>query len=173
MNNSDRIISACKAIRGVTFANVDTLTEVKLSGGKSNPHLGKVFKLSKGIPVILAKTPNEQGSPAYEMAVNRRLKEEGKEASFVSQGLAAHYEPVEFPVIRHIDKGTMYLMATYTGKAREVSYLLDGQPIAKEDIIGYPKPSAKTGQGGLENQVQIRTPKLESIVELRALKEVF
>jgi hypothetical protein len=169
--NEAAILAVVQKVAGVSMASMDTMTEVKLEGGKKNPMLGRVYKLSKGIPVMVCRS-NEGGSVAYEKAVNRGLEKEGKPATFTSQGLANWLEVVSFPVLQHKDNGQKYLQLIYKGDPRETSYLLDGQPIAKEDIIGFPRARATTGQGGLEDQVQVRTPKLDSILELRIKGEV-
>jgi hypothetical protein len=169
--NEAAILAVVQKVVGVSMASMDTLTEVKLDGGKKNPMIGRVYKLSKSIPVMVCRS-NESGSVAYEKAVNRGLEKEGKPATFTSQGLPHWMGVVSFPLLQHKENGTKYLQLIYKGVPRETTYLLDGQPIAKEDIIGFPRPRATTGQGGLEDQVQVRTPKLDSILELRIKGEV-
>jgi hypothetical protein len=40
-----------EAISGNTFVSMDCVTEPKLSGGRSNPHQGRVAKRNKGLRV--------------------------------------------------------------------------------------------------------------------------
>ena len=66
-------------INGITFVGFDTLTVPKLKGGKGNPHQGRITKLATGFIGMIA---SNKVSSAYEIMVNRRLLEEGKEADF-------------------------------------------------------------------------------------------
>lgn len=56
----------------------------------------------------------------------------------------------------------------YKTKNGSVSYLLDGQPIAKEDIEGLPTSKNNGKQGGLSDSMKVivRSPKLESITRI-------
>ena len=55
------------------------LTEVKLTGGKSNPMQGKVQKLHTGFVAMLF---SNKLSSAYGKMVNRRLEQDDKEPNF-------------------------------------------------------------------------------------------
>ena len=62
-------------VNGSTFISIDTITDVKLTGGKKNPFQGRVTKRTTGSTVMVFqnKTTN-----AYENMVKRRLEQEGK-----------------------------------------------------------------------------------------------
>lgn len=171
--NVEQVLAVVESVKGVSMASIDTCTEVKLTGGKKNPMLGRVFKVSKGIPVMVCRS-SADGSVAYQNKVNRHLAKEGKEADFESAGLASWLEVVSFPLIQHKTNGTQYLQLIYTGTSQDTVYMLDGQPIAKADIIGFPATKTEGHQGGLsdEGKVYVRTPKLDSILEMRVKGEV-
>lgn len=59
-------------------------------------------------------------------------------------------------------------VVAYNTPNGNVAYLLDGQPIAKEDIVGLPSKSSEGKQGGLDDKkkVIVRTPKLASITRI-------
>lgn len=79
------------------------------------------------------------------------------------------------PFIEHTKAGDVhpsYYLDTIFLRAGKVEYFLDGNPIAEEDIEGLEKPAAREGdhiQGGLkaENQVQVRSLALDSILAIR------
>lgn len=79
------------------------------------------------------------------------------------------------PFIEHVKAGEVhpsYYLDTIFLRAGQVEYLLDGNPIAEEDIEGLVKTEAKEGdniQGGLkaENQVIVRSLALDSIRAIR------
>lgn len=75
------------------------------------------------------------------------------------------------PIIEHTpakrNNKEFYLEVIFM-KAGKSLYYLDGQPIAEDLIIGLEKPTPNpNAQGGLENQVIIRTYNLASISKIR------
>jgi len=56
-----------------------------------------------------------------------------------------------------------------------VSYLLNGQPIAKEDIQGLKASSSNGKQGGLSDEMKVivRSPKMQSITRLTMNGETY
>lgn len=152
-------------LEGATFAGIDTVTEVKLLGGKKNPQQGRITKQVTGSRVMLF---TNKGGSAYDNMVRRRLEQEGKDPeSFQLSPRAWGERVVGTPYVTH--KGARYLEAVFLG-AGEVQYLQDGQPISAHDIEGLPSKQ-EAEQGGLERKVVIRTYKLESITGLRAYGE--
>lgn len=75
----DDVIEVLERIRGVTFASMDTVTQVKLLGGKKNPMRDRVTKHSSRHRVMLF---TNQRSNGYENMVRRRLEREGLPSDF-------------------------------------------------------------------------------------------
>ena len=153
---------ALSRLSGGTFVGMDTLTEVKLKGGRKNPMQGRVTKRMTGAQVMCFS--NQNGS-AYEALVRRRLEQEGKSPDDFQLGPRAWGTRIAgTPFVEH--KMKHYLEVIFL-RAGSVEFLLDGQPIAREEIEGLDEGSAGE-QGGLENKVIVRTFALEGITALRA-----
>lgn len=155
-------------VSGASFIGLDTLTEVKLTGGKSNPFQGRVTKRSTGHRVIVFQNKN---SNAYENMVERRLVAEGKDpASFELQPRKWGTRIPETPFIEH--NGQLYLEVIFLG-AGNSEILVDGKPY-KGDIPGFPQERDNAdSQGGLDNKVIIRTYKCDSVKVVRVDKQEF
>ena len=154
-------------INGATFIGVDTLTEVKLTGGKKNEFQGRVTKASVGNSVMVFTNKNSNG---YKNMIQKRLIAEGKDPEDFQLSERKWGVRVEnTPFIKHNDE--LYLEVIFL-KAGESTLLVDGLPF-KGEIPGLPEAKEPTGQGGLENQVIIRTFKASSIVRIRADKQEF
>lgn len=158
-------ILTSQEINGASFISIDSETVVQLRGGKTNPHKGRVTKRVTGSNVMIFqnKTTN-----AYENMVHRRLKQEGKDpASFELSPRAWGTRLEGCPFVQH--KEELYLEVIFL-KAGTTEYFLDGQPIAKSEIIGL-EDHAEGEQGGLDNKVIIRTYKCDSIRSITVNKE--
>jgi hypothetical protein len=155
--------AAFDTLAGGTFVGMDTETVVALTGGKKNPQQGRVTKVMTGATVMCFSNTN--GS-AYDAMVKRRLAAEGKDPASFELGPRAWGERIAgTPFVQH--KGAHYLEVIFM-RAGEVQYMLDGKPVDEAAIEGLPQKRDSTGQGGLENQVAIRTFGLDSIIALRA-----
>ena len=153
--------AAMATVSGTDFVGIDTITTPVLKGGKSNPMQGRVEKHMTGASVMVFQNKNSSG---YANMVERRLLAEGKDpASFELSPRAWGERVAGLPSVEH--KGAEYLEVIFL-KAGQVSYTLDGQPIAQGDIIGL-KDAAESTQGGLEAKVIIRTFKADSIKTIR------
>lgn len=153
-------------LSGNTFISMDCTTEPKLSGGKSNPHQGRVVKKTLGLRVQVF---TNQTKNAYEAMVNRRRAAEGNAEPFKVAPLQWGTHIPGSPLIEH--KGALYLQVV-CHDAGESHYLLDGEVTPKEAIIGLPKPQG-SGRQELadENQVVVRTFKLDSLSAMRMFGE--
>lgn len=153
------------SIKGTTFAGMDTITDVKLKGGKKNPMQGRVTKHCTGHQVLLF-TDME----AYTKRVNRRLEAEGKPATFTAAARAWGTRIDNSPLIEH--NGKFYLQVDFQ-RSGTVQYFLDNKPIDKADIEGLDEKEQTSGRQGLEdeNAVVIRTFALDSIREIRMMGE--
>ncbi len=97
--------------------------------------------------------------------VKRRLKKEGKDPGDFQ--LSARAWGTRIPNTAFVEhKGQFYVEVIFI-KAGAVMYELDGVECDIDTIEGAPEDREPTGQGGLVNQVIIRTLKCESITRIR------
>lgn len=167
------LFTAARFVNGAAFAGIDTLTEVKLTGGRRNPHQGRITKVMTDGSVILFQNKNING---YDSMVRRRLAAEGIDpASFTLSNRVWGKRLDNLPIVEHFKDGkNNYYLETIFLHPGKNTYLLDGQPINEADIIGLPVQKINpASQGGLSNQVIVRTFQCESITELRINKQVF
>lgn len=162
------LLNAVKNISGGTFIGIDTLTDVKLTGGRKNPQQGRVKKRMTGA-TVMAFT-HEKGN-AYEAMVHRRLEAEGiSPKEFKVSERAWGTRLPNLPVVVHNKDGQdIYYLEVIFLRPGTVVYELDGVVVPAADIQGLP-PARQVGadaQGGLENTVIVRDFRAESIVELR------
>lgn len=162
------LLNAIQNISGGSFIGLDTLTNVKLTGGRKNPMQDRVQKRMTGA-TVMAFT-HEKGN-AYEAMVHRRLEAEGiSPTEFKVHERKWGTRLPNLPVVVHNKDGVdNYYLEVIFLRPGQVEYLLDGQPVAKADIVGLPaeREVGPDAQGGLENQVIIRDFKVDSITELR------
>lgn len=135
-------------VNGATFISIDTVTPVKLTGGKANPLQGRVTKQVNGSSVMVFSNQKTNG---YEAMVNRRLVAEGKGSFEVGPRQWGTRVPNK-PFVEH--NGQSYLEVIFL-KPGDTQYLVDGQPFDGA-IDGLPVATSGE-QGGLDNKVFIRT----------------
>lgn len=176
--NYEKLNEIVMSTKGSTFAGLDTVTNVSLTGGKKNPMQGRVTKKTTGSNVMLFA--NITGS-AYENMVKRRMVAEGKDPeTFELKPRAWGTRIGNSPFIEHKDKKYLECFFISGGKTE---YFLDGEPIAKEDIEGLKEPKEKEVENNktetksfsnndLENKVVIRTYSLDSIERITIKNEV-
>lgn len=167
-NKMDAAIVAFRDL-GQETMTLTTVTKVALKGGKKNPHLGRIFKMSAKM-VVKPFGPGEAAN--YESEVNKRLAAEGKEANFKA-GKLPWGELVEgTPYIEH--KGEFYLRTIAVSKPQRTEFYekLDDGTYALIDIAsvsGFDEPSVKKEdtpdpQGGVTEQVMVRSININNIV---------
>jgi hypothetical protein len=160
--NYATVSNALIALSGGVFVGIDTETKVTLKGGKKNPLQGRVTKRTSNATVMCF---SNAGGSAYDNMVKRRLTAEGKDPDSFKLGDRAWGERIAgTPFIEH--KGKHYLEVIFM-RAGTTVVMVDGVETDKDTIEGMPVAST-SGQGGLENQVIIRTYALDSLVGLRA-----
>jgi len=153
-------------INGASFIGIDTMTTVKLTGGKKNDQQGRVRKMTTSSSVMVFQNKN---SNAYENMVKRRLEAEGKSTTFEVKPRVWGVRIEGTPLVEH--NGGFYLEVIFL-KSGDTSYMLDDQPIKKDLINGLPVKKA-SGQGGLNDQVIIRSFKIESLSRITINKETY
>lgn len=158
-----QIHTLLNSIKGNTFASMDTITEVKLKGGKKNPMLGRVTKHTTGNRVQLFTS-----FKGYRNMVNRRLEAEGKTPDFEPKALPWGTRIEDSPLIEH--NGKFYIQMIFQ-KGGESTYYLDNTIIDKANIEGFVETEVTAGRTGLEddNAVVVRTFALDSIREIRMM----
>ena len=147
---------------GCQIISLDTQTNVKLKGGKSNPYQGRVMKVTRGINAMIFKS-----GVGYENMINTRLKQEypnSPDYKFESGPRRWGQRLNDTPIIQHTDNEYLEYIALNSGVT---TYYLDGDEISKSLIEEYLPPVNNGEQGGIQNKVIIRTPKLESILRVK------
>lgn len=167
-----QLVAAVSNISGASFVGIDTLTEVKLTGGKKNPMQGRVTKRMIGASVMCFQNKSING---YEAMVQRRLAAEGKDPASFELGVRSWGTRVpNMPIVEHEKDGaTKYYLEVIFLKPGNSEYLLDGNPIVAGLIEGLPVVADSEGQGGLDNKVIIRTFAADSVTEIRVDGKVF
>jgi hypothetical protein len=172
-----QLINILAKVNGASFVSIDTLTEVKLKGGRSNPFQGRVTKLHTGASVMVFQNKKSNG---YENMVRRRLLAEGKDPeTFELKPRKWGTRIPETPFIEHIKMGDngkqfieRYLEVIFL-KAGTSQLMVDGKPYDGE-IPGLPEDvEDPESQGGLDNKVIIRTYKCDSIKCIRVDKQEY
>ena len=146
-----------KGVSGSTFASIDTVTPVTLTGGKKNVLQGRVTKRTIGSNVQLFANLK---SNAYENMVNRRLTKEGQEVEFVVSPRKWGVRRSGAPFVDH--NNNVYLEVIFI-RSGQVEYLVDGSPFT--GIIEGLTDKQEAEQGGLsdENKVILRTINTDNI----------
>jgi hypothetical protein len=172
--NYETLVGAVQAIGGASFLGMDTLTPVKLTGGKKNPMQGRVTKSVIGAQVIVYGNESYNG---YISMIKNRLIAEGKEPEDYTPGVRPWGQRIpNMPIVEHTkDDSTKYYLEAVYLKPGKSFYFIDGDtPIEASDIEGLEAPKvSETSQGGLENKVIVRTVSAENIVEIRVDKTKF
>lgn len=157
--------------KGTMFAEIKTLTTVKLNGGKKNPQVDNVKKLVRTLVQISSAVERS----AYELKVNRRLASEGKVPNFVAGSRVWGHRVADSSVIEH--KGVFYLEYTPLNNAAKEKpiYFFNGKKIEKSDLVGLPMPTAvnEESQGGLTDKVAYNNVKFENIVSIKMNKTLY
>jgi hypothetical protein len=162
-----QLLAAVSNINGGSFIGLDTLTEVKLTGGKKNPQQGRVTKEMSGAQVMAFQNKNING---YEAMIQRRLVAEGKDPASFELGERAWGTRVpNLPIVEHEKDGIVkYYLEVVFLRPGAVIYRLDGRPIAEADIEGLPViRDNPDSQASLVNKVIIRTFAADSITAVR------
>lgn len=161
------LIEMLKAVNGMSFISIDTevVPEMNSTMGRGtnlrNPHYGRVVKRQTGSVVMAFQNKNVNG---YEQMVQRRLAAEGKDPfDFELSPRRWGKRIPNMPLVEH--EGEYYLEVIFL-KPGQVEYLLDGEVVPEDRIIGlrnYGKPE----QGGLTNKVPLRVFSFTSIRRIK------
>jgi hypothetical protein len=133
-----------KNVNGASFISIDTITPVKLAGGKKNPFQGRVTKSVKGsnVMVFQNKTTNAYAFEVGPRSWGERIK--------------------NTPFVEH--NGQLYLEVIFLS-AGERQMLVDGRPY-NGAIEGLADNEQAGEQGGLSDKVIIRTYNVANITHI-------
>ena len=133
---------------------IDTLTDVKLTGGKKNICQGRVTKYITNCTVI----PNIN---TYEKMIKQRLISENKDPSDFQLSSRSWGTRVDnTPFIKHKDQYYMEVIILNPGNTQ---ILLDSIEVDKSTIEGYPSTREEGNQGNIDDNVIIRSFNVNSI----------
>ena len=153
-------------INGANIVAIDTVTDVKLKGGKKNPHQGRVTKRVNGSNVMVFQNKSING---YDAMVRRRLAKEGKNPdTFVLSPRTWGHRLTGAPFVEHNGNYYVEVIFLHPGKTE---YLLDGVVVDPATIEGLPPAKEEARQGGLDEKVIIRTYKADSIKAITINKQ--
>lgn len=162
-------------LSGVSFISLDTTTEQKVNKfyvdddgeKKPNPHHGRITKKMIGGRGLIYQNKNVNG---FQNQVNSQMKKEGLSGEFKVGPRSWGVREKDLPIVTLRDQ--VYLEVIFADKGK-TQYYLDDHPIDRKDILGLPKQSKPTGQGGVKQQIVIRTFKVESIDALRVFRKEY
>jgi hypothetical protein len=166
-----QLVQVFSQVNGASFVGLDTLTEVRLKGGKGNPQQGRVTKRMIGAQIMVFQNKAVNG---YEAMVHRRLTAEGKNPDSFELGERAWGTRLpNMPIVEHVKDGVVkYYLEVIFLRAGRAEYLLDGQVVPAAQIQGL-EAREEGAQGGLDNKVIIRTFAADSVTEVRVNGQVF
>lgn len=153
------------AVNGSSIINITTATTLPLSGGKANPMLGRVKKVTEGTSVMVFQNKKTNG---YAAMVQRRLNKEGKNVEFTLSPRKWGTRVPDSPIVEHGDERYLEVIVLKTGA---VHYELDGQVILPQAIQGMKPEPEKAEQGGLDDKVIIKAYNFDSITAISINKE--
>jgi hypothetical protein len=165
--NYDQVKEILDQVNGATFAGLDTVTQVKLKGGKKNLLQGRVSKVTTGSTVMIFTNKNSNG---YANMVKRRLEQEGKDVtSFELKPRAWGQRVPNSPFVDHKEK--KYIECIFLKGGKSV-YMIDDKEVNADEIEGLEiAVASEESQGGLDNKVIIRTYAIDSIEKMRVMGE--
>jgi hypothetical protein len=162
-----KLAAAIQAEEGLSTVYITTSTEPRLTGGKKNPHIGRVRKITEGSKVLFFR--NTDGS-AYNNMVKRRLAKEGKDPETFKLSPRTWGSRIpNTPFIHHTDKEgneNYYLEAIFVHSGK-THFTLDGKVVDASEIQGLTyKPESHQGGLSENNKVIIRSFKLDSLLKV-------
>lgn len=133
-------------------ATISYSSDVKLTGGKKNPQLGKVKKLTNNLQVLLIGNGGEYAAARKAEAGGEDFEVQPRKwGTRNADGLINH-------------NGVLYVEFIVKGRGEKSQYFLDGQPIDKSEIQGLPAETTPSDQA---SGVVLRAIKIENIISLK------
>jgi len=155
---------------GSQIISLDTVTDVRVRGGKKNPYYGKLRKVTKGSLVMIFKS-----SVGFKNMVNRRLANQielqgdilavvNGDQSFTPGPRPWGKRVSDTPFVFHKEK---YYLETIFLRPGKTKYYFGSKEVRKEDIKESLFLKVEGKQGDLRNKVIIRTYAMSSIIKVR------
>lgn len=165
MSKHTKIMQLMEAVNGSSIINITTETVLPLNGGKANPMVGRVRKITKGTSVMVFQNKKING---YAAMVQRRLIAEGKNVEFQLSPRRWGTRVPNMPVVEHGNEKYLEVIVLRPG---EVHYELDGSVIEPQRIHGMKPEAVPATQGGLDNKVVIKAYNFDSLRSITINKE--
>lgn len=173
MNNQAAFIADCLSFQGIgSFVSLTLVTEPKLTVKDRVTKEPRPFqKLTKVQSFVNAMIGSE-----YESRVNNQRKREGIEESFEADKASGRTRINSILSHKDGDESQLYL-SLYIDKATatETVYLDENDNAYTWEQVQNFLPLPKTGNAkqGVENEIRIIAPKLESITAIQAFGKVY
>ena len=155
-------------VNGSTFISINTSTEPRMNGGKSNPFKGHVRKITEKANVMVFQNKNIN---AYEAMVQRRLTKEGKNP--LSFQLSPRVWGHRIPNTCFVEHNGQYYLEVIFLNNGHTHYELDGVPTPPIKQWNLTDHTNESEQGGLDDKVIIRTFKVENITSITINKTTY
>lgn len=153
---SNELVEILLKVEKGTFSNILTETTVRMNK-KNNPYYGLITKIS---------TQNVLLGSNYENRVNNNLLKENKDNDFVAQSSKVGNH-VSTCVLFNENTQLYYLQAEYFGEIKpQIEYFFNGNIIEKEKFAEFLAQKSVPNQNGLDNKVNIFSPKIENIKQI-------
>lgn len=162
--NFEKLKDILDDVEGSAKFEIDTLTDVKLKGGKKNEMQGRVQKRTKDA-IVTVYNKYKQGG--YEKLVKEQMEREGKDPSTFELKPRAWGVRIEnTPFVEN--KGKHYIECFFE-ESGKTEYLLDGE-VYDGEIEGLPEKKVnEESQGGIETKIVVRTFSIDSIERLNKI----
>jgi hypothetical protein len=153
---SSELVEILMKVQKGTFANILTETNVRMNK-KNNPYFGLITKVSSQ-NILLGSN--------YENRVNNNLLKESKENDFIAQSSKVGNH-ISSCVLFNENTQLYYLQAEYFGEIKpQIEYYYNGNIIEKQLFAEFLPQKSVPNQNGLDNKVNIFSPKIENIKQI-------
>lgn len=162
-----------------SFASMHTVTSPKFN--KKGRDSGLSVKEVTGVDAENVRKVSDMviglGYDYEQLVVNRLINKEGKTGEEYERGISWH-EPWEGSTVIHQHKktGERYLFIECIANNKPKSKFIDvttGNVVEKEKLAEFLPKESKPENQGLDNPVEVRTFKLESIRQLKVGGEIY
>jgi hypothetical protein len=177
---SAQVCAALAGVKGVTFAGVDYVTDVKTAAAHKGVSIKKVTRAN--IQMFNELKDYDVYAKAVKRSAGKLDNDEDKVEGFTtSANWHEHVAGKAYSIVQHKKTGAEYLYAIYNGAASV--YYIDGAVATKEQVAAYmtgsdakkllePEATVKNVTHDIEHSVVCRTVGLDNVVQLRVNGQV-